>query len=256
MDKINLKIWTAAALIMFALSNVAQAGTVDILGMSINNLGMGGRMIRLADGEIFLDDAGMHLEGVVKLKITGFNGQRLVCALAPLNAQGETLEDRVGVCANLTGINVASDQQTVNLAVAVPYGWMDLGNERATFSFKVIILDSDVKTVVSKVVNVAATSINIDRDNLPNKLMGDLLGGGSGGGGLDMGSLLGGLLGGPSATSESVCGACDGTGLCPECYGDAFFDPSMCRRCSRDPGICRRCKGTKTETVNIELNGY
>jgi len=251
-----IRTWGLATLMMFACTPTVLAGTVEILGMTIDNLGMNKRMIRMGDDGIVLDNAGLNLESTVKLRITGFVGQRLVCAVAPLNAQGEELADRIGVCANLTGINVTSDQQTVNLKVPLPYGWMDLQQERLNLSFKVLIFNSDVQRVAGKVVEVPTTSIHIDHDNLPAKMMSDLLGGGGDGGGLDMGGLLGGLLGGPSISSEEICGACDGTGLCPECYGDAFFDPSMCRRCSRDPGICRRCKGEKTETVNYDVYGY
>ena len=69
MKTIVLRTWIFTALVWLASTVTLKAGTVEVLGIKISNLGMGGRMIRFGDDGIFLDDAGMHLEGVVNLKI-------------------------------------------------------------------------------------------------------------------------------------------------------------------------------------------
>lgn len=243
---------------MFLLSNGAWAGDIEFKTMKFNNLGMTGRMIRIGDNGIFLDDAGMHLEGTLTMKITGMRGQRLICVVAPLDHEGNMLADRRGGLSNLTAFRVNGDAFTKELPVEIPYTWLDLEHERASLSFDVTIVNSKLEEVAKTVIQVDPRNINVNSDQLPSKMMGDIFGGGGGddGGAGLLGSMLGGLFGGSDATSEHICSACDGTGLCAECYGDAFFDPSQCRRCAQDPGICRRCKGAKKETVEIDINGY
>ena len=65
--------------------------------------------------------------------------------------------------------------------------------------------------------------------------------------------MLGSLFGSSDAESTQPCTACDGTGICPHCDGDAYFDPSSCRKCAADPGICRRCKGTGSITIEYDI---
>ena len=244
------------ALMLFpAASSVQAGGKVTFQSLIFNNMGMGGRMIRISDNGIFLDDAGMHFEGLLKMKVTGLRGERLICIVAPVDKDDNVMEDRQGELSNLTAFRVTSDNFTKTLPVEIPYTWINMERKEMSFRFDVTIVNSKMEEVGKQIIQVAPQDITVDRANMANKMAGDMLGfGGGDGGGLDVGGLLGGLFGGSDATSEHLCSACDGTGLCAQCYGDAFFDPSKCRRCAQDPGICRRCKGAKTETVEIDFN--
>ena len=84
------------------LSSVAWAGQIEFKTMKFNSMGMSGRMIRLNDNGIFLDDAGFHLEGTLTMKITGMRGQRLICILSPVDPEGNMMADRRGDLSNLT----------------------------------------------------------------------------------------------------------------------------------------------------------
>lgn len=235
----------------FGLGTPVQTDSgVEITGMSIDNVGMGGRLIRLTESSIFLDDSGLHLEGAVNIKASGFQGKRIICMLEPLDANGERQADRQGDALSLWAVNVPNAQYAGKIKVSVPYGWLDLENKRQYLSFAVTLFDSELQELTRKTVQVDAQSIKIDGNKAGHKIAGDLLGGSEG----LMGGILDGLLGGSTAKAESLCRSCDGTGICPECEGDGFFSPSVCRRCAKDPGICRRCKGEKKESVEYDIN--
>lgn len=246
----------ACFLMAFGDSVKAQGSSVEILSMRFDQMGMGGRMVRGGNEGIFLDDAGMHFEGYIKMKVNGYVGQRLVCMVEPLDKDGDRLADGKGQLMNLTAFNVKSDKFNGELNVDIPYGWLQLDQKPSKLSYVVTIIDPESEAVAQKTVDVDPMSIKVDGDKMGSKMMGDIFGvSGSNekevAAGVMMNGLLGGLFG-PSVTAEHTCGACDGEGLCPQCYGDAFLKPSLCRRCSRDPGICRRCKGTGKETVGID----
>lgn len=234
----------------FGLCTPAHAdASIEITGMTIDNVGMGGRLIRLNDNSIFLDDAGLHLEGAVNIKASGFQGKRIICMLEPLDADGDRQADRLGNALCLWAVNVPNAQYAGKINVSVPYGWLDLENKRQYLSFAVTLFDSELQELARKTVQVDAKSIKIDGMQARDKIVGDVLGESD-----LVGGVLDGLFGGSTAKAESLCRACDGTGLCPDCYGDGFFSPSSCRRCSHDPGICRRCKGAKTESVEYDID--
>ena len=253
-----LKSLVAVAFFMFAFGDsvMAQNSSIEIKSMKFDQMGMGGRMVRLSDDGIFLDDAGMHFEGYINMKINGYMGKRLVCMVEPLSTKGKKLADERGQMMNLTPFNVKSDQFSGELNVDVPYAWIEMDQKPTNFSFEVTIIGPDGKPIANKVLSVDPRTMKVDSDKMGSKMMGDIFGVSGNSeqevaAGVMMNGLLGGLFG-PSVTAEHTCGACDGEGLCPECYGDAFLQPSLCRRCSRDPGICRRCKGSGKETVGID----
>ena len=257
MKKQLFKTFSVVALMLLGLADAAQAGTVQFGKMIINNMGGGGRMVRMGDNGIFLDQTGFCMESEVTLKLNGFNNQRLVLVVMPADVDGNVFEDRRGEMMTMVGFKVMGNQASKTVKVKLPMTWVYENDKKVRLTFQLSVLDSDVNEVASKLVTINPTDVNIDRNQLPGKMMGDIFGGGDDEDGGDLvGGLLGGLFGGPSATQEHLCSACDGTGLCPDCYGDAFFKPSSCRRCGNDPGICRRCKGNKKEKVEVELNGY
>ena len=257
MKKLALQSLLAVAIMLLTSVSAIAAGTIELKSLSFNNIGMGGRLIRMGDNGILIDNAGMHLEGQLNMRVNGYMGQRLICAIAPVDAEGYSLADGNGNCIALVAFKVTSNQFTKNLPIEIPYTWIQADGNSVNLTFDVTILNSSVEEVAHKVITLNPNDVNIDRSNIGNKMLGDVLGfGGDGGSEADlMGGLIGGLLGGPSASQEYICNACDGTGLCPECYGDAFFNPSICRRCAQDPGICRRCKGAKKETVDVDIYG-
>ena len=255
--KRSIKTLVMTTIMLFAASECIQAqGIIEIKSMKFDQMGMGGRMVRLSDNGIFLDDAGMHFEGFINMTINGFVGKRLVCMVEPLDKDGDRIADRKGQLMNLTAFNVKSNQFNGELNVDIPYAWMDLKSKPTKFSYVITIIGPDGEPISSKTLNVDPQTIKVDGNKMGAKMMGDMFGvkGNSEkdvAAGVMMEGLLGGLFG-PSVTAEHTCSACDGEGVCPECYGDAFLNPSLCRRCSRDPGICRRCKGSGTETVDID----
>lgn len=251
------KLWVIAFVLM-GLTGSARAGNVEFGKMIINNMGAGGRMVRMGENGIFLDQTGFCMESEVTLKLNGFNGQRLVLAVMPADADGSLFEDRRGNLMTLTGFKVMGGQANKTVKVKLPMGWVYGNDKSVRLTFQLAVFDSEVNEVASKLVTINPKDVNINHEQLGGKMMGDLLGGGDddAGGGDMLGGLLGGLFGGSDATQEHICSACDGTGLCSECYGDAFFNPASCRRCGNDPGICRRCKGAKKEKVEIDINRY
>ena len=152
----------------------------------------------------------------------------------------------------MAAFRVTGNQYNCNLRIKLPYQWLPLDKKPSRIPFGVVILNSKQETVGSGIIDLDPRDVKVDGNQLPQKMMSDLFSGDGDDEGFGMGDLIGGLLGGESTTARMVCNSCDGMGLCPECYGDAFFDPAVCRRCSQDPGICRRCKGNKKESVRLD----
>ena len=246
-----MKTILTTAMMLFSLVGTANgAGTVELKKIAFNDIGMGGRMIRMSDEGIFLDDAGMCLEGTLTLKVNGFAGQRLICVLHTLDEEENTMADSHGEALSMYAFVPQGAQATCNVKVKVPYVWLSLDSKPSRIPFGVTVLNAKQEVVSEGIIDLDPRDVQVDGSKLPQKMMGDMFGGADGG--ELMGDIIGGLFGGNTARVEHVCGACDGTGLCPDCYGDAFFDPAACRRCVRDPGICRRCKGNKKETTKVD----
>jgi len=228
-----------------------SSSNVKILGLKIDNLGVGGRLVRMRDAGIFVDDSGVHLEGKINLQLSGYAGKRLVTVLNVCDEDDNLLADNNGELCSLTALQVASNNCKGTVDVDIPYTWVDLEHKPTTLNFVVSIFDFGQETPVllsQSLIKIDASTVTIDRSNLPNKMMGDLLGGGKGGG-LDAAS----LLFGSGDTAEHTCSKCDGTKVCEYCDGDAFLNPSVCRKCAQDPGICRACKGTGTQVVELDI---
>lgn len=232
------------AMVMLATMHLnAQSNTV-IKDMTLKDIGMGGRMMRMSENSIFLDDAGMHFEGYINMDLKKHVGKRIVCIVNPLDTNGNILYDEKGEMMNMKAFVVEQANTTLN--VDIPYMWLNLTEKQNYFPFGITLLETVDKAIVVEIVNVDSTKISVDRQNIGDKLASDLLGGSEG----IAEMFLGGLFGADEEI-EHTCHACDGDGICSECYGAAFFDPSKCRRCAKDPGICRRCKGSGKETISV-----
>jgi len=237
-----LLLWSAVS------ANVLADGGVQLRGITIDNVSLGGRMMRFTNnGGLFIDDAGICLEGDVSLRVTGHNGKRLFCILAPLDAEGYMLEDNLGPALNITAFKV-NNAQGNKVRVRIPYAWLDMENTRANVSFYVSIVDADLKDIGKGTVNLSQDKIKIDPNTMPERMLGQVL---SGNDSFGLGDLFMGMLGANTASIKNKCISCDGYGLCPYCDGEGFFKPSVCSRCSTDPGICRRCKGAREETTRF-----
>lgn len=236
---------------------------VDIKGLRIDNIGISDRLFRMTDnGDLFIDQAGMHLEVTMSVTATGLEGQRLICELMPVSADSNGFRDNMGDLISMCGYTPTSGNSTVSVKIPIPYSWVVRDGEKVqTISFSAMVMNltnGGDPILAERIINIDPTQVNVNKDDLPGHMLGQLFGGGSGSkssrGGGGLGSLLGGLFGGPSATSTHDCSACDGEGICPHCDGDGFFDPSLCRKCAKDPGVCRRCGGAGTEEVELELH--
>ena len=240
--KMNFIPLLLAAFISIATLTGANAAN-SINSLKIDNIGMGSRMIRMGKSGIILDNAGLCLEGKVSVTVEGQRGRRLLCILQPVQ-NGSFLKDRKGDVMSVLAFEPQSNSHTCSLPVEIPYSWLgiDLMSNKQTvkdFTVDVMIVDLDkVDPLASKVITLTVEDIKIDRNQLPNHLLGSLFGGDS--------------VDGDFITK---CSACDGTGVCSNCDGDGFLDPSICRKCAEDPGICRRCKGLGKEGTEVDGGG-
>lgn len=231
----------------------SAAGSLSVGSVTVDNVGLNKRLIRLDDNGIIVDNSGMCLEVSVGIKATDMSGRRVLCIVNPLDEDGNTLADRSGEAMSVVAITIPSANYNGKLMVPMPYQWVVTDQTRALNKIKLgvsLLCIGDKNSGEFKIVDLDGSTIKVDRSNMGAKLMGDMFGG-SGGGGL--GSLLGGLLGGSDAESTEPCPSCEGTGVCPHCDGDGFLDPKSCRKCASDPGICRRCKGEGTITVKYDI---
>ncbi len=230
------------------VSSSIAGGGVELRNITLDDIGMGGRMMRISDnGNLFIDEAGICLEGHISLRVTGHNGQRLFCIVAPIAGDGELLADNYGEAMNINAFKVNSTQGN-KVRFRIPYTWLDLENKRTQISFYVSVVNADFTEIGNGTISLDPHKINIDTSNMPERMLGDILGGNDRFG---LGDLFLGMMGANTASIKKQCISCDGSGLCPQCDGMGFFKPSICNRCSHDPGICRRCKGAKIETTRI-----
>lgn len=239
----------------------STAATVKIESLRIDNIGISDQLFRMLDnGGLFLDDAGMHLEVTMKVTAKGVAGERLICCLEPLSPDGNGFRDGQGDLISMRGYTPTSQNATFTIKIPVPYHWVIREGEEVhnlSFAASVIIpMRGENGIMTDQTINIDPAQVNVDKDQLPGHLIGQLFSGGSGGKSSKSGagSLLGSLFGGPSATTTHDCSACDGEKICPHCDGDGFFNPDVCRKCSRNPGVCRRCGGSGTEEVEMELH--
>lgn len=241
-----------AVCMLFAAQSTVCGQTLEIGKVSIDNIGLGQRMIRLDDnGGIFLDDAGMCLEVTVGIEAKGLAGKRVFAMVFPLDPDENSMADQNGDAMSVGAVNIPGATYSGKIVVPMPYQWIitEENKKRQAVKMGVALSLFDEEYTVSKVVDLQESDINIDRNKVGSKLMGDMFGGSEG----LMGSVLDGLFSTSDAEATMTCPACDGTGLCGKCDGMGFFDPTSCRKCSRNPGICTRCKGEGAITVEVDF---
>lgn len=237
-----------------------SASSVKINGLRIDNIGISDHIFRQTDnGDLFLDQAGMHLEVTMNVTAKGVAGERLICCLEPLSPDGNTFHDNQGDLISMRGFTPTSGSTTTAIKIPIPYNWVIREDEKIqTISFLASVLipmRGENGIMAEQTINVDPTQVNVDKDQLPGHLIGQLFGGSSSKNSQSgIGSLIGSLFGGPTATSTRDCSACDGMGICPHCDGDGFFAPDICRKCAKNPGVCRRCGGSGTEEIEMELH--
>lgn len=240
----NKIFFAITAMVMSATMHLNAQSNIVVKDMTLKDIGMGGRMMRMDENRIFLDDAGIHFEGYINMNLKEHVGKRIVCIVNPLDTNGNILYDNKGEMMNMKAFVVKQANTTLN--IDIPYAWFNLTEEQNYCPFGITLLETIDNAIAIEIVNVDLTKISVDRQNIGNKLTSDLLGGSDGV--VDL--FLGGLFGADEEI-EHTCHACDGEAICSECYGVAFFDPSICRQCAKDPGICRRCKGSGKETISV-----
>lgn len=251
------RLHTLVTLILLAAATLAQAGPITIQKVTINDLSMNKRMLRMNDNGLVVDQSGIALEVTVNFQAAGLMGRRIICDVAPLAADGSMFADSKGTAAVIEAVTVPSNSYSGKIKLPLPYSWImteETQRSKAISLSVTLACIGDDEIVESKDVLVQGEDLHVDGRDMGKKMMGQMLGGGSSsdGGGM-MGALLGGLLDTSDAESTQTCPSCDGTGVCAHCDGDGFFDPSVCRKCANDPGICRRCKGEGTVTVKIDI---
>lgn len=225
------------------------AATLNVGSVSIDNIGMNKRLIRLNDNGILIDNSGICVEVSVGIKAGDLTGHRVLCIVNPLDSEGNILADSNGEAMSATALTIPSVNYAGKVMLPIPYGWLNSLNN-VKLGVSLMCLGND-EVGEMKVIDLDSNSINIDKSRVGNKLMGDMLGGSSSGG--LGGILMEGLFGGSDAESTQPCPSCEGTRVCQHCDGDGFFDPKSCRKCATDPGICRRCKGEGTVTIKYDI---
>lgn len=211
--------------------------------ITFNDLTLKNPMFRIGNnGGLVLDQQGMSLRGTIPLTVNGYRGKRIVCLIEPI-IEGNYMQDGVGECTALYAFTSTSEQFSGDLTFAIPFQWLGIDiysnvNEPKNLQISVTLADWNAQTPL------ASTTFDIDGNSM--KLSGNV----------NPYSMLGELFeGGTDGNLISTCSACDGTGLCNECYGDGYLDPSQCRKCSADPGVCRRCHGTGEEGSTLRESG-
>lgn len=230
---------------------------VKVHGMVIDNVGMGMPVVRWRDAGIFLCDTGMSLIGKVTMTVNGLAGKRILMMLQVYDEEGKLRADNSGSAAYFTPLQIPSNSYSCEVEVRIPYVWIDLQNKPTEFNFGVAMYDFESNMekpmFAMSEIKMDPASIQVDGNAVQGQILSDMFGGGSMGG-MDLGGLMGAMLGGGTDTAEHTCVKCDGTGVCEYCDGDAYFKPSICRKCAQNPGICRNCGGTGTTTVKLDID--
>jgi len=234
-------------LLSMALPAVGYAASLTLGSVTVENVGINKRLVRMNDSGLIIEDSGLCLEISVNYHSSGLTGARVICLIHPLDAQGNMLADRTGDAVSLGAVTIPSSHHNGTLVIPVPYQWItaDGENKKSVQMGVSLVCVGNEEIGEDKIVTLSEADMQIDRRNLGSKMMSDVLG--------SPGDILSGLFSSSDAESTEPCVACDGTGVCPHCDGDAYLDPSSCRKCSADPGICRRCKGTGTITVKYDI---
>lgn len=225
--------------------------------VSVTNVGLNKRMLRMDDNGLIVDNAGMCLEVTVAFSAKGIPGRRVICELTPLDANDNYFVDSKGEVAAMEGVTIPSSDWSGKVMIPLPYTWVVTDENKKLGYVKLgvtLAMMGEEEIKDTQIVKIANDDMKLsDKKNLGNKLMGDLFGGSSSGGGGLMGGLLGAMLDTSDGEITQKCPNCDGTGVCSHCDGDGFFDPQVCRKCANDPGICRRCKGEGEITVKYDV---
>lgn len=240
---------------VLSVINTWAEPSITIADANVTNVCMSKRLVRVFEDYITAEDCGMGLEVTVNINAEGLDGQRVLCIVNPLDANENTMNDKHGEAHSTAAFNVVGNSDNITVTVPVPYNWLVTDETKASGTIKLGVTAMAIgqETADMKIFTIDESKMNIDTSNLPNKLLGDVLGGSAGEGGL-LGGLMGSLFGGADATSEEECPSCEGSRICPYCDGLGYLDPSACRKCIKDPGFCRRCKGTGTITREYNFN--
>lgn len=240
-----------AVILAVAAPMVSYAASLELGRVYVKNIGLNKRLVRVNDSGIILEDSGMCLEVSVDYRSTGLAGSRVVCLIHPLDAEGNMLADRTGEAVTLGAVTIPSSTYSGTLVIPMPYQWILADKDKKQYvSMGVsLVCMGDDEVGDDKIVTLTESEMQIDRSKMSGKMMTDVFGSPSD----IMGSVFGSIFGGSDAEATHPCTACDGTGICPYCDGDAYFDPASCRKCSSDHGICRRCNGKGTVTVELDF---
>ena len=254
-----MRLTALCMLVVAAISASAQTASANVTGLRIDNIGIANRVFRMTDnGDLFIDQAGMHMEVTMDVATSSLAGHRLICVLMPESPDGNNFRDRSGDLMSMGAITPASDQASSSVVLPIPYQWVVRDGEKVQsiiFTAMVMDMESEGEPILThRTIHIDPSQVNVNKNDLPGHMLGQLFGGGGRNSQSSGGGLLGSLFGGPSATTSRDCSACDGLGICPHCDGDGFFNPSLCRKCSRDPGVCRRCRGEGSEEVEVEIH--
>lgn len=199
-------------------------------------------IFRLTESGLALNQYGFSFAGTVGVTVNGVRGHRIACIVSPI-VSGSYMEDQYGQCAAVYAFTPNSDSYSANIPIAMPYQWFGIdlfGNNTDLESLHLGIWLVDFtgdKDLAEEIIELNSSNMNFRKDDVSPDMLASLLGGGV------------------SGDVVHTCAACDGTGLCDSCYGDAYLDPSICRKCSANPGICRRCKGKGKEGSDIRYGG-
>ncbi len=225
-------------------SQSTDAGSVNSL--MFRTVSMSNMLFRMdSNNQLFIDKQSMSLKGNLGVTISGQAGKRVICMVTPI-VNGDVMADSRGECTALYAFTPTSNRYDADVEIAVPYSWLGIGlndkiNEpKGDLGLSVAVLSlADDKVLAQGDFDLVAQNMTLGELN-PMEMVGSLFGN--------------------SADGDVVhtCSACDGIGLCPYCDGDAFFDPSVCRKCSANPGVCRRCHGIGEEGVEVDdgLGGF
>lgn len=231
----------AAIMIATLTSTVAFAApSGSINNVLVHTIGMGKTLIRMGENNIFLQKSGLCFEGTISFTVKGCLGKRLICSVSPIEDESY-LADNKGTLSALYGFTPRTASYNGKVDFQMPVSWLGIdifskNQEPRTMTIYIDIIDPATgNTIAADIVTLNNDNTKFDQNS-------------------SMASTISGMFGGVSGDLINSCAACDGTGICNSCYGDAFFDPKVCRKCANHPGICRRCNGEGEEGTDIR--GY
>lgn len=212
-----------------------------VRSVTMDDILLSNDMFRITENGLIYDHGGFSFAGTLNVNVTGMRGKRVICFVSPV-VNGSSMADNYGECTAIYPFTPTSENFNKAIKVALPISWfgIDIFSNNTTLEslqLNVALYDLNGDKFISEaLIDLDQSNMDFRREDIADNMLMQFLGGGV------------------SGNVIHTCTACDGTGLCDNCYGEAYIDPSVCRKCASNPGVCRRCKGKGEEGMNVRTH--